>query len=263
MRRFVLLVTALLSCSLLVKAKSAPKLVNFSGRWALNTSQTKSLPEGLESYSMVVTQDQQQLKVDTQLKGDLRERPRMNEPYPGGDQQPNNRAGYPVGPPEGRQVGGSVGIERGPGMGLPGRDAGPVGAGPMGEGLPPGIGVPGGGVRPTSVGRRPLGTAADFTLYPQSAIYKLDGGKSSAQLGGPMHNDATSKASWTKGGKELKLSLVGTGNSGWRGGQLDLKDQWTLSKDGQQLIVQRKVSSRGGSSSIRLIFQKQDPAKKT
>jgi hypothetical protein len=41
---------------------------------------------------------------------------------------------------------------------------------------------------------RPQGELAALTLYPRTAVYKLDGSESVAQLGGPMQSAATLKA---------------------------------------------------------------------
>jgi hypothetical protein len=249
MRKLVLLCLALGFCVTFVDAKAPPRPTNFSGNWILDTNQTKNVPDGLESYRMVVTQNAQQLKVQTTLKGDLRPSPNLNGPYPQGRQG----SGYPGGYP-GRMGGGMGrigGMGRMGGMGMPGG-----GAGPMGEGMPVGTGPSGGaGGQPRNT-RRGRTAALAFTVYPRSAAYKLDGSESTAQLGGPMRTDATSKAAWTKGDKQLKLSLAGTGNSD-SGGAINVKEQWKLSKDGQHLLVDRTVHSSNGSTSIHLVFDKQ------
>jgi len=88
----------------------------------------------------------------------------------------------------------------------------------------------GGGGRPRGEGRS-QGSVAAFLLYPRSAVYKLDGSESAAQLGDPMQTDASTKAEWASGGEVLKLSLVGKGDSDRKGGEIQVKDQWKLAKD--------------------------------
>ena len=122
----------------------------------------------------------------------------------------------------------------------------------MGGGLPGG-----GGGRPRGGGRS-QGSVAAFMLYPRSAVYKLDGSESAAQLGDPMQTDATSKAEWASGGEVLKLSLVGKGDSDRKDGEIQVKDQWKLSKDGRFLMVDRAVHSGRGSTTVHLAFRKQD-----
>ena len=55
-----------------------------------------------------------------------------------------------------------------------------------------------------------------------------------------------------------RLSLVGTGDSDRKGGEIQVKDQWKLAKDGQFLMVDRAVHSGHGSSTVHLAFRKQD-----
>ena len=45
---------------------------DFSGYWVLDKEKTRDLPDGLQSYTMVVTQNEQQLVVETKVEGDLR-----------------------------------------------------------------------------------------------------------------------------------------------------------------------------------------------
>jgi hypothetical protein len=242
MRKIASLCLAFAFCAVLGKAKSPPKSADFSGNWVLDASQTKKVPTGLESYTMRVAQDTQRVKVQTTLKGDLRPVGDLNGPYPQG----GPGTGYPGSYP-GRM--GRMG-----GMGMPG---GGMGGGPMSEGMPTGAGMPGGSGGGPRMGRQSSGTAAAFSLYPETAVYRLDGSESSVELGGPMHTDATSKAAWAKSNKELKLSLTGASSSSWRGGSIDVKDQWKLSKDGQHLLVDRTVHSPSGSTSIHLVFDRQ------
>ena len=243
MKRILPLCLALVFCPMFVQAETRSKPADFSGSWVLDTSQTKNLPEGQESYGMVVNQEAQQIQVETTLKGDLRPTDRSSGQSPGG---------YPGGSPGGYpgRRGGGIGMPGGIGIGIPGGGVG----GPMGGGVPGG-----GGGGPRGEGRSQRNVAA-FLLYPRSAVYKLDGSESTAQLGGPMQTDATSKAEWVSGGEVLKLSLVETGDSDRRGGEIQVKDQWKLEKDGQFLKVDRAVHSGRGSSTMHLVFRKQDAA---
>ena len=96
-------------------------------------------------------------------------------------------------------------------------------------------------------------------VYPQNAVFKLDGSESTAQLGDQESTDATLKAEPAKNGEELKLSLVGNGNSGQSSGKIQVKEQWKLSDEGKSLKVDRSVKSPEGSATVHLVFlKKQD-----
>ncbi len=91
---------------------------NFTGVWVLDKGKTHDLPSGLESYTMVVTQNEQRLVVETKLEGDLQSReggPREGPPEGGGP------------PPGGPGDEGPGGAEGGPPPGGPG--GGPPGGG--------------------------------------------------------------------------------------------------------------------------------------
>jgi hypothetical protein len=213
MTKTLQLTLSMLACSILL-AKNPSRPIDFIGNWVLDTSRTKNLPQGLDRCAMSVAQNEQQLKVQALVEGDLR--PAEDDGRTSGRTQgPGGYPGSPGGYP-GRGGIGAWGVGVG-GIGMP------SGRGPMGEGIP-GAGVPGGG-RGTSRGMsRAQGGVAALTLYPRSAIYKLDGSESTGQFGGPMQSDATLRADWEKGGKTLKLSLVGNGEGGAHGVQL--KDEW-------------------------------------
>ncbi len=233
MKKSLLAFLALAFCSPFVQAKQPSKPTNFSGNWVLNFGQTKNPPAGLQHYSMVVNQDEQQLKVNTSLEGDLQATP--NTPnsggYPGGTSGGSGRRGG---------MGGGVG---GIGIGIPG----------VGMGMPRG-----GGGRPRTEGPSSQGNVAAYKLYPQSAVYKLDGSESTAQLGDPEQTNATSKAEREKNGELLKLSLVGNGDSDQRGGKIQVKEQWEFSKDGKSLKVDRSIKSPEGSGTVHLVFSKRE-----
>jgi len=232
MKKSLLVLLTLAFCSTIVQAKQPSKPTNFSGNWVLNFGQTKNPPAGLQRYSMVVNQDEQQLKVETSLQGDLQATPKTPNSggYPGG-----SSGGYP-----GRRGG----------LGIPGR---------IGIGMPGGgMGMPrGGGGRPRAE-RPSQGNVAAYKLYPQSAVYKLDGSESTVQLGDPEQTNATSKAEREKSGEVLKLSLVGNGDSGQRGGKIQVREQWKLSQDGKSLRVDRSIKSPEGSGTVHLVFLKKE-----
>jgi hypothetical protein len=222
MKKILLVLLTLAFCSTIVQAKQPSKPTNFSGNWVLNFGETKNPPAGLQHYTMVVNQDEQQLKVDTGGN-------------PGG-----TSGGYPGGRRGG--MGGGLGMPGGIGIGMPGG----------------GMGMPrGGGGRPRAEG--PLqGNVAAYKLYPQSAVYKLDGSESTVQFGDPEQTNATSKAEREKNGEVLKLSLVGNGDSDQRGGKIQVKEQWKLSEDGKSLKVDRSIKSPEGSGTVHLVFLKRE-----
>jgi len=51
---------------------AAPAQTDFSGTWVLDKEKTPNLPPRLESYTMVVTQNDQQLTVESKVVGDLK-----------------------------------------------------------------------------------------------------------------------------------------------------------------------------------------------
>jgi hypothetical protein len=226
MKKILPVLLALSFCSTIMQAKQPSKPTNFSGHWALDFSETKNPPAGLQHYSMVVNQDEQQLKVATSLQGDLQATPTTP-----------NSGGYPGGSPGGYPGGRRGGM--GGGMGMPGG----------------GMGMPGGGGgRPRNEGPSSQAYVAAYKLYPQSAVYKLDGSESTVQLGGPEQTNAISKAQQEKNGEVLKLSLVGNGDSGQGSGKIQVKEQWKLSEDGKYLKVDRTIKSPEGSGTVHLVF---------
>jgi hypothetical protein len=265
MKKSILLSLVLASTVVALPAKTPAKAADFSGNWVLDTSRSKNLPQGLESYSMAVQQTQQQLNVKTTLKGDLRpviENPRApNSPNAGpgqGQGAPGQYPGtQPGGYPGGMGMPGGVGIGMPGGMGMPAGGMGPPMGGGMG-GPMGGIGIPGipGIGRHRKDGEKTQAITA-FTLYPPKATYQFDGSATSAKLGGPSPSDATAHANWEKGGKVLRLSLLGSDDSDRRGGELQIKDNWKLSKDGRLLSVDRTVHTPDGSRTVHLVFRKE------
>jgi hypothetical protein len=233
-------------CSTLIGAKEPSKPANYSGNWSLDFGQTKNPPPGLQNYSMVVNQDDQQMKVKTSIEGDLQ--PTTNSQYPAG-QSGGQTGGYPGGGyPGGGYPGGRGGGGMGGGMGRMGSDM-------------PGMGMPGSGGgrggRSRGEARQDGGIFA-YKFYPQNAAFKLDGTASTAQLADPDQSDATAKAEWVKSGEELKLSLVENQIPGQSGAKIQLKDQWKLSDDGKTLMIERSVKSPQGSGTVHLVFIKKD-----
>ena len=227
---------------------------SWSGTWTLDFGQSRNLPSGLDSYSMSVHKDGQELKVETSLRGDLHPAEDASGPYP----SRGNGTGYPR--PSG-------GIGAGTGVGVPG-----AGGGYPRGGIYPGGGYPGGGGYPddsTGYPGGPGGGSAHSSrnsarggitalrMYPPSAVYKLDGTAATAQLGDSEQTEATSKVESTKNGAELKISLAAASGPGQKGDAIQLKDQWKFSKDGRYLIVDRSVRAPEGSGNVHLVFRRQ------
>jgi hypothetical protein len=125
-----------------------------------------------------------------------------------------------------------------------------------GRGYPVGMGPvvwPGAGRPPTGQSQAQRLEITGLKVYPPSAIYKLDGTPSTAQLGDRDRSAATAKAEWAKGGKQLKLTLTGQGAE--KSGQAQLKDEWKL--DGQYLKIDRNVHTPNGSKTLHLVFRKE------
>ena len=242
MKKFLFAILALLAFAVwmtFVEAKEPSRPPNFSGNWVLNFGQTKNPSDGLQGYSLVVNQDEQQLKVETTLQGDLQSVPNTpnSDGYPGGS---GRRGGMGVG----LGVPGGVGI----GMGIP------VGLGMPGVGM----GIPrGGGGRSRSAGAS-QGDVAAYKIYPENVAYKLDGSQGTAQLRDRDQTNATSKATRAKDGEMLKLSLVGNGDSGNRGNKVQITEQWKLADDGKSLKIDRTVKSPEGSGAVHLVFLKRE-----
>jgi hypothetical protein len=222
MNRVLLAFVALTFCATIVQAKEPSKAANFSGNWVLDFDQTKAPPAGLQNYRMVVNQDEQQLKVETSVEGDLQATPGTT-----------NSGGYP----QGR----SGGYGRRGGMGIPGA----------------GMGMPRGGGGPRAVEASQGGVAA-YKLYPHSAVYKLDGSESTVKLGDPEQTNATSKAEREKKGAVLKISLAGNEDSVQGGGKIQVKEQWKFSDDGKSLRIDRSIKSPDGSGTVHLVFLRRE-----
>jgi hypothetical protein len=70
-----LLAASLFTVALMISGYSGgaaqSKTTDFSGKWALDKSRTSDLPQSLASYTMTITQDAEQLAIETDLQGDL------------------------------------------------------------------------------------------------------------------------------------------------------------------------------------------------
>jgi hypothetical protein len=98
------IVGTVMLCLWAVSGKGAQN--NFSGTWVVDKDKTHGLPSGLKNYTMVVTQTEQQLVVQTKVEGDLR--PPEGGP-PGGPEGGWPEGGPPPGGPEGGPPGGPEG----------------------------------------------------------------------------------------------------------------------------------------------------------
>jgi hypothetical protein len=199
---------------------AAPAQTDFSGTWVLDKAKTGNLPSRLQGYTMVVTQSEQQLTVETKVEGDLRPPARES-----GESSPRG-GGFPGGP----------------GGGFPG--------GPGGGGFP---GGPGGGGFPG--GGPPSGLMALGMVIP-SATYSLDGKETTAELEGRMPGTATLRAKWTKDRKGLELSVVRHVDIQGHSATFTSKERWKLSEDGEELKLERTIETPHGTDSIKLVFRK-------
>jgi hypothetical protein len=232
-----LLATSLFTVALMIGTYSAcaaqSKTTDFSGKWALDKSRTSDLPPSLESYTMNVSQDAEQLTIETDLQGDLGMRGR-----PG-------------------RTGGQGGGRRGEG-GLPG--------GGRGGGFPGGR-IPGGG--PGGGGfSLPKDAVIGMALRtaPPKAIYRLDGKETSRQVEARESGDGRRsepggsiafKANWKKGGKALELQSNRKFETPEGERSMTSKDRWELSEDGNTLTVQRTIDMPMGVEEVKLVFTKQ------
>jgi hypothetical protein len=207
---------------------ASPTPANFSGTWVLDKSKSDGLPpqlQNVESYTMVVTQDDKQLTVENKIAGGAR----------GGDQ---NSASGENNPPRDRdsQDGSMTGGRRrggfgGQGGGQAGGQAGGQGGGRGGRG---GMGMG-------------MGTAT----------YKLDGSESRVESAGGRGGAATLKAQWKDGGKVLELTNSRTFNVQGNDMTRAVKDRWELTDGGKTLKVKRSVDGMQGSQESTLVFSKQ------
>jgi hypothetical protein len=220
-------VAAMMFCAWAINA--APVTTDYSGTWVLDKTKTPNLPEKLESYTMVVTQDPEQITVETQVIGDLK---------PTGEGSGGQRSGGGGLPGGGGRSGG---------ISLPGGIGFPGGRG--------GGGFPGGGAGGSGAGRAGGGGALGMAL--PTATYLLNGEETRVDIEDRMGGSATLKARLKNDGKQLELSM--TRNISMQGKEFTLtaRERWELSEDGRVLKVQRTVESPRGSQEISLTFNRQ------
>jgi len=241
-----LFAVALATCLYSVRAAQS-KTTDFSGVWILDKSKTSDLPPTLESYTLTVAQDAQQLTVETDLKGEIGTRSGAG----GQGRGPRGGGGFPGG------GGGFPGGGRGGGGGFPG------GGGPGGGGGFPGGGGPGGGgfSLPKDV---IMGMALRMTA--PKATYALDGKETTHQM--EARESASSqppqpggsialKASWKKSGKILELQSTRKFETPEGARSMTNKDRWELSEDGQTLTVKRTLDMPMGMEEVKLVFTRQ------
>lgn len=217
------------------------KNTDFSGIWVLDKTQTGNVPTTVESYTLRVGQDQEQLIVQTILQGEI---PRRGMGRGGG-------GGFPAGGGGGR---GGRGGGGGGGRGGGGGDAGGGEGGGLGGG-----GFSGGFSLPKDV---VLGMALQMAI-PQ-ATYKLDGKETVIPIERPQGEGQPAqtagslalKASWKKNGKLLELQTTRKFKTLQGERSMTSKDRWELSEDGKTLTVKRSADMASGEEA-KLVFTKQ------
>lgn len=211
-------------------ASSTP--ANFSGTWVLDKDKSDGLPrqlQNVESYTMVVTQDDKQLTVENKIAGGAR----------GGDQ--NSASGENNTPRDrGGQAGGQAGSQGS------GQDGSMTGGRRRG-----GFGGQGGGQGGGRGGRGGMGMGTG------TATYKLDGTESKVESAGGRGGAATLKAQWKDSGKVLELTNSRSFNVQGNDMTRTVKDRWELADGGKTLKVKRSVDGMQGSQESTLVFSKQ------
>jgi hypothetical protein len=236
------LFTVALTLGLYGPCAAQSKATDFSGAWALDKSKTSDLPPKLESYTLTVTQDAQQLTIETDLKGEIGTRG-----GPGG--QGGGRRGAGGGFPGGSGPGGGGG-------GSP--EGGPGGGGPGGGG-----GVPGGGgfslPKDVIIGMalRMTTPKATYTLDGKQTTHQMEARESASGQPPQPGGSLALKASWKKGGRVLELQSTRKFKTPEGERNMTNKDRWELSEDGQTLTVKRIVDMPTGMEEFKLIFTKQ------
>ena len=207
---------------------------DFTGVWTLDKTKTKDLPAALESYRLQVTQDAQQITIESQMEGDL-------------------------GPTGGMPDGGGMGRPRGGGM------PGGGGGGGGGMGIPGGggggMGIPGSGG--PEIPKEVVMQMALRAAIPK-ASYNLDGKETVVELPDPPTSEgrpalqggsAILKATWKKGGKQLELVSIRKITIRGEDRAMSNKDLCELEKGGT-LIVRRSIETPMGAKEVKLYFTK-------
>jgi hypothetical protein len=207
-------------------ASSTP--ANFSGTWVLDKNKSDGLPpqwQNIESYTMVVTQDDKQLTVENKIAGGARAGGEQNGASGvGGRRQGGGQAGGQGSGQGGGQRGGIDGGRREGGFG--GQGGGRGGRGGMGMGM---------------------GTAT----------YKLDGSETKIESAGGRGGGATLKALWKDSGKVLELTNTRSFNLQGSEMTRTTKDRWELADGGKTLKVKRTIDGPQGTQESTLVFNKQ------
>jgi hypothetical protein len=212
-------------------ASSTP--ANFSGTWVLDKDKSDGLPrqlQNVESYTMVVTQDDKQLTVENKIAGGARRGDQNSE-----NNTPRDRGGQGSG-----QAGGQGGSQDGSMTG--GRRRG-------------GFGGQGGGQAGGQGGGR--GGRGGMGMGTGTATYKLDGTESKVESAGGRGGAATLKAQWKDSGKVLELTNSRSFNVQGNDMTRTVKDRWELADGGKTLKVKRSVDGMQGSQESTLVFSKQ------
>jgi hypothetical protein len=241
-------VSALATVMLLSSQIQAQTPANFAGEWTLNKKQSKGLSgplKKIQNYTMNVTQDERQLKVENHVVSTL------------GEAQQGNPSGRPGG---GRRGGGGFPGGRGGrggmgGIGFPGGGGYPGGR--SGGGYPSGGsggGYPNGG----SSGGRASGRAddKDAALMPlRTATYNLDGTETQTEAESQSAGAATLKAAW----QNNALALTTVRQMKLRGDDVTvtIHETWELADGGKTLKVRRNISAPRGTTDVTFTFTKQ------
>ncbi|MBO0723122.1 MAG: hypothetical protein J2P41_20020 [Blastocatellia bacterium] len=266
-----LLATSLAAIGLLIGVccvcAAQAKTTDFSGKWVLDKSRTSDLPQGLESYTMTVTQDAQNLTYETDLQGNVGMRGRAGGQgggRRGGSEGGGQGGGYPGGGQGGGFPGGGRGGIGGIGGGFPGGGRGGIGGGFPGGGRGGGGGRGEGGQggggysmpkdAVTAMALRIAPAKATFTLDGKETVQQLDSTNSDGRQNG---GSLALKANWKSGGKTLELQTTRKNETQQGERTATSKDLWELSKDGQTLTVKRKIEGRMGNQEVNLVFNKQ------
>src|SRR5215510_12830417 len=218
------------------------KTTDFSGAWTLDKAKTSDLPPTLESYTMTITQDAQQLTVETDVQGEI------------GMRSESGSRGA------GRGGGGFPGGGRSGGGGFPGGIGFPGGGGRSGGGGFPGGGM-GGGIPKDIVMAMALQMAppkATYTLDGNETVIQMEAREGDADQPGQLGGNLVAKASWKNSGKILELQYtrqLKTPDGNER--SVTSKDRWELSNDGKTLTIKRAVETPRGTHEVKLLFIKQ------
>lgn len=220
---------------------------NFAGQWVLDKTKTSDLPATLESYTLQVMQNAQQITIDSRIEGEIRPMGRERRGMPGG--AGGRRGG---GMPGGGMPGGGM-----PGGGMPGGGMGGGGMGGGGMGGPggmPGMSMPKEMVMTMALGMG--GQKMTYTLDGKETVVKIEGREDGAEEPPRPAGTVMLKAQWKKSGKQLELQMLRKINRQGQEQTLSSRDRWEISKEGH-LIVRRLIDTPMGTEEVKLIFTRQ------